>query len=223
MRDYKDLQSVDPAWPELQDAAQKSGRVTILPRNDQAARSCLEKLQVTTRSTLGALAHETGGLLIDHRWLRLLGCGHEHLQRALGVWNEALGIPFPDFLLVGDDVVGGAFAINGGALGPAVGNVFYFAPDRLAWEDMGVGHSAFVRWTFEGNLGGFYETLRWRGWEKEAEEISGDQTLSLYPPPWTKEGRDLSKVSRRAVPAREIWAMQQDLARQLGSWRSPNT
>jgi hypothetical protein len=72
MRDYKDLQSVDPAWPELQDAAQKSGRVRILPRNDQAARSCLEKLQVTTRSTLGALAHETGGLLIDHRWLRLL-------------------------------------------------------------------------------------------------------------------------------------------------------
>lgn len=216
MRSYSELISNDPAWPELETAARQSGRTTILPRDAGAARFCLERLQVTTRSTLGALAHETGGLLVDHGWLRIFGCGHERLPRALGQWNEMLGVPIADCVLVADDIVGGTFAINGGALGPAVGNIFYFAPDRLAWEDLELGHSAFVRWSFEGNLEGFYETMRWQGWETESEQVGGDQALSLYPPPWTKEGKDLSLVSRRAVPAHEVWAMQQDFMRQLG-------
>jgi hypothetical protein len=133
------------------------------------------------------------------------------------VWNESLGIPIADYLLVADDVVGGAFAINGGALGPATGNVFYFAPDSLAWEDLEMGHGDFVHWCCEGNLQGFYESMRWPGWEAESETVSGDQALHLYPPPWTKEGSDVSRVSRRIVPVHEVWTMQQDFVRQLGS------
>lgn len=216
MRSYADLISDEPAWPALEAAARESQRVTILPREPAAARSCLERLQVTTRSTLGALAHETGGLLVDHGWLRVFGCGHERLRRALGGWNETLGIPLSDFMIVADDVVGGVFAINGGALGPQPGSVFYFAPDQLAWEDTQLGHSAFVQWTFEGDLDAFYENLRWPGWQAEVERIDGDQALSLYPPPWTSEGKDLSRVSRRAVSVREVWSLQQDIARQLG-------
>jgi hypothetical protein len=217
MRGYRELLSEDPAWPELEVAARASGRVTILPRHADAARACLEKLQVTTRSTLGALAHETGGMLVDHGWLRLFGCGHERLRRALGQWNETLGIPLADFLLVADDVVGGAFAINGGALGATLGNIYYFAPDALAWEDMELGNSAFVQWALKGDLAAFYEGMRWSGWQTDIDHVGGDQTLSLYPPPWTKEGKDLSKVSRRAVPAHEVWGLQQDFARQLQS------
>jgi hypothetical protein len=103
MATYEALLSDDPAWPELAAAARECGRVTVLPRDATAARACLEKLQVTTRSTLGALAHETGG---------------------------------------------------------------------------------------------------------------GDRTLGLYPPPWTQEGKNLATVSRRPVPAREVWDLQQELARQ---------
>jgi hypothetical protein len=218
VRGYKELLCVDPAWPELEAAARKSRRVTILPRDAEAARFCLEKLQVTTRSSLGALAHETGGLLVEeHGWLRVFGCGHQRLPRALGQWNETLGVPISDFLLIADDVVGGAFAVNGGALGPALGNVFYFAPERLTWEDMHVSHGAFVRWIFGGDVESFYENLRWPGWENEMKHVGGDQALSLYPPPWTTEGKDVSQVSRRAIPAREVWALQQDLARQLGA------
>jgi hypothetical protein len=215
VRNYQDLLSDDPAWPQLEAAARQSGRAEILPRAADAARSCIERLQVTTRSTLGAFAHETGGAFLDRGWLRLFGCGHERLPRALGHWNETLGVPLSDFLLVADDVVGGVFAINGGALEGGIGNVFYFAPAQLAWEDMRVSHSAFVRWTLGGDVASFYGNLRWRGWEDEVERVGGDQTLSLYPPPWTIEGNDLAKVSRRAVPAREVWAVQQHAARQL--------
>jgi hypothetical protein len=219
MRSYRELLSNDPAWPELEAAARASGRVTILPCERDAARTCLEKLQVTTRSPLGALAHETGGLLVDHGWLRVLGCGHERLPRALGHWNETLGVAISGLLLVADDVVGGSFAINGGELGPTAGNVYYFAPDSLAWEDLELTHSAFLRWIFDGDLALFYKNLRWRGWESELEVVGGDQMLGLYPPPWSEEGKDLSRVSRRAVPAREIWSFQQEIARQLGTNR----
>jgi hypothetical protein len=220
MRSYSELLSSDPAWPELAAAARKSGRVTILPPDGDAARGCLEKLQVTTRSSLGALAHETGGLLVDHGWLRLFGCGHKRLRRSLGQWNDTLGVPISDFLLIGDDVLGGAFALNAGALGPTVGNIFYFAPDSLTWEDMEVGHSAFVRWTLAGDLDRFYTAMRWPGWQHDVEPVGGDQALSLAPPPWTREGKDLSAVSRRAVPAHEIWFLQQDVAQQLAAPQS---
>ncbi len=216
MRSYNELISDDSAWPDLEVAARKSGRVTVLEPHAEAARTCLEKLQVTTQSTLGAVAHETGGLLVDHGWLRLFGSGHERLRRAVGRWNETVGVPLTDYLLVADDVVGGAFAMNGSALGTAAGNIFYFAPDALAWEDMGVGYSAFVQWAFEDDLSSFYGGLRWPDWKAAIEQIGGDQALSLAPPPWTSEGKDVSKASRRAISARELWDLQQAFARQLG-------
>ena len=214
MRSYRELMSNDPAWPAIERAAKASGRVTVLPRQLEAARACVERMQVTTRSTLGALAYETGGLLVDGGWLRLLGCGHPRLKRALGAWNAELGID-DGFLLVADDVVGGWFAINAGALGDAVGNIYYFAPDSLEWEDTLLGHSAFVDWAFTGDLDGFYATMRWPGWQDEVATIGGDEMLSMWPPLWTVEGKDPAHSSHKAVPAKEIWGIEQQLAAKL--------
>ncbi len=217
MRSYDELLAPDPAWPAIAEAAAASGRVTVLTRDPAAARACLEALQVTTRSTLGAIAHECGGMLIDHGWLRMLGSGHPRLTRVVGAYNAEVEIPLAACVIIGDDVIGGVFAINGprGALGPARGNVHYFAPDRLIWEDTGMGHSAFVSWAFTGDLAAYYENLRWPGWEQAIATVSGDQALTLYPPPWTVEGKDISKVSRRPAPAMEVLRMQLDVARQL--------
>lgn len=216
MRSYHELVSTDPAWPEIAAAVKQAVRqVTVLPRDDAAARACLEALQVTTRSPLGAIAHETGGLLIDHGWLRILGSGHPALTRSLSSWNRELGIDFAQLMLVADDAVGGCFAINAGALGPSPGNVYYFAPDALRWEDIGGSYSAFMRWAFTGDLAAFYANLRWPGWEAEVEPLGGDRALSLYPPPWSAQGKDVAKVSRRPVPAAELWGYLQDIAAQL--------
>ena len=215
-RAYNDLLSNEPAWPGLEAIARASGRVVVLPREAPAAEACLERLQVTTRSALGALAYETGGLLIDAGWLRLFGAGSATLTRPLGAWNDALGIDVADLLVFGDDVVGGLFAINGGALGPARGSVFYFAPDELAWIDLERGHGAFVEWAMTGDLAMFYKHLRWPGWEQECAALAADQALSLYPPPWSQEGKDVARVSRRPVSALELWQAQLEMARQLG-------
>jgi len=50
----------------------------------------------------------------------------------------------PSYLLVADDVLGGFFAINGGAFGGKAGNVFYYVPDSGKWEDPQLGYSRFL-------------------------------------------------------------------------------
>ena len=52
-----------------------------------------------------------------------------------GIYSFNLGKSFseaeqmPSNLLVANDILSGFFAINGGAFGGKVGNVFYYAPD----------------------------------------------------------------------------------------------
>ena len=47
-------------------------------------------------------------------------------------------------------------------------------------------------------------------------ELDGDHALHLHPPPWSKEGKDIEKVARRAVPVAELWRLNNDMRRQLG-------
>ena len=104
-----ELTSVDdPAGPLLREWLE-AGQVDaqILAVEPERCDQCLVGMQVTLRSVLGALAYETGGLLIDHGWLRLLGGGHgtlPSLYEALGL-NE--GSTAPEYFVLGWDVVGG--------------------------------------------------------------------------------------------------------------------
>lgn len=61
----------DPAWPLVQEwIAAATNPVEVLPPPDQDTRGqALLAAQVTTRSPMGAIIFETGGLLVDHGWL----------------------------------------------------------------------------------------------------------------------------------------------------------
>lgn len=61
----------------------------------------------------------------------------------------------------------------------------------------------------------FYESLRWPGWESEVAVLRPDQGLSLYPFPFTQEGKDVSACARQAVPFTELIDLHNDLAKQL--------
>ena len=121
----------DPGWPLVEQWINEGkNKVEILPKSNQKADSALYFTQVTTRSSLGAIVYETGGLLIDNGWLRILGSGDKKLDRSIMDWNKGksfakIGEP-PSFLLIADDVIGGFFAINSGAFGEKdLGKVFY--------------------------------------------------------------------------------------------------
>ena len=201
----------DPAFPLIRQwAGEADIPVELLPPS--AGRDdVLLRPQVTTRSPLGAIAYETGGILVDDGWLRILGSGHGKLGRNIATWNEGRA---QGFLLVADDVLGGFFAINGGALGPDQGKMYYFAPETLAWEALEIGFTAFVAWAFTRQLRQFYGRQPGAAADFDELPLSGELCLTFYPFLWTQEG-SLKTSSRRAIPVAEQWALNLDLQQTL--------
>lgn len=183
----------------------------VLPPSAQRE-EVLVNLQVTTRSPLGALAYETGGILLDHGWLRILGSGHPRLPRSLHSWNLGRS---DRMCLVADDAAGGFFAINGDKFGPDFRMMYYWAPDSLEWEPLHLGFSDLLQAFIGGRMSKFYAGLRWPFWETDSQGLPGDHCFAFYPFLWAKEGSVTGSV-RSIVPVSEAYALKADLARQLG-------
>ncbi|WP_229725011.1 DUF2625 domain-containing protein [Hymenobacter baengnokdamensis] len=204
----------EPGWELVIDWIKHAkNKVQILPKTPARADSALLAAQVTTRSPMGAIVYETGGILVDNGWLRILGSGCPAMDRDLMGWNKNKQ---QGFLLVADDVLGGFYAINGGAFGPeSIGKIFYFAPDSLRWEATNKTYSDFLIFCFSGDLASYYKNLRWKGWEQETPNITGNQGFTCYPFLFTKEGKNVAKDKRGVVPIAELWTFGQDMQRQL--------
>lgn len=187
----------------------------VLPSKKETGENELLNLQVTTKSTLGAVAYSTGGILLQHGWLRILGSGHKELPRAITQWSKECDVK--QSLLVADDVVGGFFALNGGFNNEGIGQVFYFAPDTLEWECLEMGYTDFLHWVCTGNLEAFYESFRWSGWETYISNVKGNQGVSIYPPLWSKEANQngLDNCSKKVVPISELWGINNLYREQL--------
>ncbi|KVM17057.1 hypothetical protein WL05_29375 [Burkholderia ubonensis] len=196
----------ESALPSIMEwAAAATHPCEILPPAKRSSEVLLA-LQITTRSPLGAIAYSTGGILVDSGYLRLLGSGHPRLTRNIVDWNEGRSA---GFLLVADDVVGGFFALNGGALGEDVGSMYYFAPDNLQWEPLEIGYGDFLRWSFTDRLHDFYSTMRWPGWQSDVQNLGPDECFNFYPFLWTKEG-SVQHSSRKAVSVSELYSLHID-------------
>jgi hypothetical protein len=211
------LAAENPAWPWIEDLLRTTSVDVVVEQSTTMAETCLFRLQVTVGSTLGALAAHTGGMRVDHGWLRVLGGGSAHildLATANGLREPASG-ESPGLLFVAFDVLGGRFALNGGALAGELGSVHYWAPDTLDWQPLGFGHSAFIQWSLSGSLEDFYRELRWEGWRGEVLPLESDVGIVAYPPPFTQEGRELGSVTRSPVPWEELSQLFDEYSRQL--------
>ncbi len=203
------------AWQEIQDVLnQGETPYTILPKKDLQAQTTLLQMQITTKSYLGCIAYETGGILFDQGWIKLLGSGNEHIDGDLLSWNgqsqtesgkSTMIQPIAKALVVAYDVVGGFFALNGGGLGEQP-SIYYFAPDTLEWEDTELSYAEFIIWLASGRLSQFYETMRWNGWQEYISTLSPDHAIHFYPPLWTQEG-SADQSSKKAVSVAEFWNM----------------
>lgn len=201
--------------------ASAKNKVEVLPADKAKAGEALYHTQVTTRSLMGAIVYYTGGIMVDNGWLRLLGSGSIRFPRSLPDWNK--GKTFenfgqqPGYILIADDVIGGYFAVNGGALGTDAGMVYYLAPNTMQWESLNRGYTDFVDFCFNGDLEKFYSGHRWTGWRTNVAKLNGNQAFSFYPYLWSEEGQDINKVVRSIVPAEELYnltiTMQQTLSK----------
>ena len=185
----------------------------VLNTSKEKAECTLHDLQITTKSTLGAIAYKTGGILVDHGWLKLLGSGNEKIFGDLSYWNCVNNISsikkINNLMIIAYDVIGGFFAINGGAFEGKTGNIFYLPPDTLEWEDMTVGYTDFLIWILDGNLNAFYDGLRWDGWISDMSALPHDKGFNFYPPLRSEQG-SVEASSRKTVPVKELWELNLD-------------
>jgi hypothetical protein len=177
-------------WAQVETWIVESPRsVEILP--PQAGEETLFRLRIDSRSTMGAIASETGGLLVDGGWLRLLGGGAGRLP-SLADWGglgDALIVePVDRGLCVAFDAVGGFFVLL-----EQTRHVHSFLPDTLAWQDMGLTYSQFVHWALHGDLDGFYDDLR--AWGPRAVGLAPDEAFSIH------------EADGTIRPVGELWAL----------------
>ena len=163
------------AWIE-----QASVPVDVVATDDAHAEAALERLEITTRSPLGAIVRRCAGLSVDHGWLRVLGAGGSpQLKEGVNEWSERAGS-----LIVAHDVAGGFFGWD------EERGVLYHAPDTREAEDLGGrAYSAWLEGMLTGNLAKFYASERWPGWEQKTQALTGDEGL-----------RD-----RQSVPMTTLW------------------
>lgn len=200
---------MEDRWNLLKDWAMKSNRLNeILPTNSDNAKNALLKLQVSTKTMLGTVIYNTGGIFIDNKWLRILGSKNEMFKRNIISWNrlnDSMGIRrLKGGLLIADDIIGGFFAINEGGLPGNIGNIFYFSPDTLEWEDLGIDYWAFIKWALLGDIEIFYKSFRWADWEKKSESVSCEKGILIYPFLWADGPKIIDRV-RKIVTIEEIW------------------
>lgn len=200
----------EPGWALVSKWIKKAkNKIEVLPVDVERAKTTLIATQVTTRSPMGAVIYHSGGILVDGGWIRILGSGCKRLDRSLSEWNKMAGSH--DFLLIADDAVGGFFILNGGGLGKDIGKIYYFSPDTLEYEPLDVTYSQFLDFCFNNNLNDFYKNLRWDNWQSDVKNIDGNQVFNFVPFLWTKEGRDINKNSRKAVPVLEQYRLNVEL------------
>ncbi|OOF56992.1 DUF2625 domain-containing protein [Rodentibacter myodis] len=188
------------AWPTLsQWIAQARNDCQVIKKDQGSAEREIFTMQMPTSSPMGSVIYETGGILIHHGWLRILGSGSFKLPRGLMDWNFSKSFSEsgekPQYLLVADDVIGGYFALNGGSLGQALGKIYYFSPKDLSWHNLNFTYTEFLAWALNGDLEAFYQGLFWQGWQEDVKQLDGNQVFVFTP--------DLAEDKNRAIDQRQ--------------------
>jgi hypothetical protein len=182
--------------------------VTVLPGDAARGAEHLGRLGITSRSWLGAVIENAGGLVVDHGWLRVLGSGTEELSSVVDAMDPAGGR-----LTVAYDVLGGRFDWKQNDQGEPT--VHYFGPEDLEWFNTGEGYGDWLEAMLQGGITSFYSAVRWPGWEQEVAAVPLDRGVHTWPPPWSAEGADLSAVSRKPISFTELLAFHEDMADQV--------
>ena len=202
-------------WDRIMLMAERSkNKVQILPKDSARASYALMQSQLSTSTLLGSVINNSGGILVDDGWIRILGSGCGKLPRSVPEWNtgkiNAMRNEDAFYLLVADDVMGGLFAIKAASKEEleTTGQVFYYGPNGLTWQPTGLSYASFFDFCFSGNTKDFYADFRWKGWQEDVKGIDCNSVISCYPMLWTREGLQL-KANRKLLAIQSQWNLYQ--------------
>ncbi|MDR0848203.1 MAG: DUF2625 domain-containing protein [Propionibacteriaceae bacterium] len=225
-RTIEELMAVDdPYFPEfVNQVAHAKNTIRVLPAAPAAGQRVLYRLQVTARSSASGTVLSSGGLIVDHGWLRVFGAGTAALPDVATAshFPAVPGNKPPELpgLFLAVDVLGGQFAIDSGMLASSPGHVCYWAPDNLKWTAFDMKQSQFLEWVCQGDLDDFYQRYRWDGWQDEVSALPLNCGIGFFPFTFTAEF-DLATASRSVVPMRELIALHIEIASKMGEYALP--
>lgn len=179
-------------------------RVEILPPDPPCAAINAEYFQADESSNFGLLINQSGGV-ISEGIVRLLGSTRDTDFRDINMFNIKFG--GNGYIILGDDIFGGIFALNTELLPECPGNIIYLSPDTLEFEDLGIKFSGLFGFLANGDIRGFYGLFPDELFTKCAAMNAGfNQVLSFYPPQWSKEFRE-GNPDVRAIDVYEHYKM----------------
>ena len=187
----------------LQDWLKKSKKDHQLVAPDKTiSEHIIKQLNLPKEEMLSTILNKVGVLYVDNNWIRLYGSGNKETNTP-SILDKNKDNPYSRLLIVADDIVGGLFAINMGYSETNVGNIFYFAPDTMEWEDLDLDYTNFVYWLLLGDTTTFYLDVRWNNWQQTISTLTINEAISIYPPLFT-DGEDLNNRSKQIVPSVEL-------------------
>ncbi len=159
--------------------------VEIIPPDVQCAKTNSEYFQANEQTAFGMLINQSGGAVVEGV-VRLLGSTADPNLRDIKAFNERFG--GNGFVILGDDIFGGIFALNLGLLPECPGNMIYFAPDTLEFEDMEIKLSQFFEFLRNSDLSEFYGQFSPEEYDAlRAMNVEFNKILHILPPQWSDE------------------------------------
>jgi hypothetical protein len=190
-------------WAEILDVYSRSANSVQIQAAEVKDKNVSDQRMYLSHTTLGQVLENTSGIIIN-QYLRILGRGSEHLQTDIDHFNASLKEALPtDKWIIATDAWGGLFAIENTNVLEDSEELFYFAPDSLAWERFDLGYEDFIVWSASDRVKTFYEEFMWQGFEKFISELAPDQGIHIYPYLWAKECV-LQSANKAIVPLAEL-------------------
>ena len=192
-------------WNEIIEMFNNStSKIKLVSAEENIGESIVSQLGLNKATTLSTIICNVSGITVDNI-IRIIGQGNQKMIGVDKINAIVNGKPskIRDMLIIGTDIFGGIYAMNMTEINGVIGNIFYFAPDTLAWESMDMKYSQFLYWTVHGNVNEFYSSMKWNGWEQIAVSTGFNEGILVYPFLWSKE-INIETASKKIVPFEEL-------------------
>lgn len=209
---------MEDKWQNIKMVLNKSKRkIKIYQGSNALGIKEYRLLNIPEGSVLSSVISNSSGICVDD-WIRILG-QEDDMRHGVKYYNRInaniLDCPLLDGLfIVANDVVGGIFAINISRYDVDISKIWYFAPDTLEWESLGMEYFEFIAWISQGNIDEFYSTMRWDNWRKDCNDLSFEKAYLIYPFLWAKEC-EINSANKKIVPFSELISLNFEYASKL--------
>ena len=195
----------DQRWPIVEDALKKARRPAVAYlATEEEGTAALVAVQVTNRSTIGAVVSETRGISLNHGWVWVLGAGEGGIADLNNIEDPAAVYPLK--LLVGYDAIGGRLYMNTGFDEPTLGDIYYQPPHSDDLWGLGIGYTAWFMRTKDQALNRFYKGRRPRNWKELGGQLQKGCIWDVDPAITEPSGRtDLTSRTWTQVTARSAF------------------